>query len=50
MQGSQAAFVSHVHLDHILSGADDDDKDDDHSDNDFDGDDGHEDGNDGHSA
>ena len=50
MQGSQAAFVSQVHLDHILVGADEDDKDDDHSDDDFDGDDEHEDGNNGHSA
>lgn len=50
VQGSQAAFVSQVHLDHILVGADEDDKDDDHSDDDFDGDDEHEDGNNGHSA
>ena len=43
MQGSQAAFVKQVNLDHILVGA----KDDDHGDDDFDGEDGHEDGNDG---
>ena len=48
MERSQAAFVSQVHLGHILVGADEDDKDDDHSDDDFDRDDGHEDGNDDH--
>ena len=50
MERSQAAFVSQVHLGHILVGADEDDKDDDHSDDDFDGDDEHEDVNNGHSA
>ena len=45
MERSQAAFVSQVHLDHILVGADDDDKDD--RDDDFDDADGDDDGKDG---
>ena len=45
MERSQAAFVSQVHLDHILVGADDDGKDD--SENDFDEADGDDDGKDG---